>query len=471
MKVNTLPITTLVIALLLSIIANSQIVDTASAQTDANNEQSSLVDGWHKDPQGGYYSESNATIRIWSDAHDQGFAFYKEITPVTDFEFSLQVKAARIDGFGICIGNEAFLNGSKTGVQFEFHNKYGINTFLLARYVHTLVWETREYGDIWDWQGFAYGEENVWYTMKLTVQTEPFKVSGEVFNENGVSIGSYSVSDMINFTFKDIEFICFGNGWGGDYYIRNISDISTITENPDPNQTPGKIETQISISTDIPSTLLGTPVNVKGKLADLNGTGLTNKTIVLSYTFTGLDSWIPISSSTTNAMGDYSIQWDNTATGDFTLKAAWSGNEIHKGSSNTAILSILPFENQTAFIVESNSTVTAFAFNSTDNKLEFSVTGPSGTTGYAQVIIAKDLMTNIEGLKVFLDGEDLEHKITSKDDLWLVSFNYSHSTHKVSLQMNQVSITQPEPTLAVITAAAIIVAIIGIAIIYGLKKE
>ena len=196
-----------------------------------------VVGGWTVKNQGGYYSESNGTIRIWSDAHDQGVILYKEISPKSDFEFSLQVKAARMDGFGIVIGD------IDTGRQmnFEFHNKYGTNTFLLARAVNETSWETGVYGTYWDWQGFAYGQENVWYTMKLTVKAEPFVVTGQVYSENGALLGSLSLSDMENFLFKDIENVEIMNPWGGELLRQKHFRRYTHTQQPkcrQPNRNP-----------------------------------------------------------------------------------------------------------------------------------------------------------------------------------------------------------------------------------------
>lgn len=444
-------------------ITQSSFVSAQSSSSNSiNNQQAVIFQGWNVRDGGGYYSESNGTIRIWSDAHDQGIGFYKTILPTTDFEFSLQVKANRIDGFGIFIGKESFLNGSKEGVQFEFHKKYGVDTFLLARFVHTIVWETGKYGDIWDWQGFAYGQENVWYTMKLTVQANPFKVSGEVFDEDGASMGSYSVSDMINFTFEDIEFLGFGNGWGGDYSVRNISEVDSVSGGS------GQIEqTQISITPEASTATLTAPVKIGGLLLDSKGNPLTNEIVVLSYTFPGIEKWVPITSSRTNMAGEYSVYWANTASGDFALKAEWSGNATHQAASNTTSISVLPYQNEAVFFVESNSTVTSLIFNSASSEFGFSVSGLSGTSGYARISIAKGLLASVEDLKVLLDGKLLDYSAVSTGDSWIVTFCYSHSTHEISMQLasNGVSVINGQESWLwiALTVATLSIAALGVA--------
>ena len=339
--------------------------DTTNEGDEATDQTTAIFQGWQVYDLDGYYSESNGTIRIWSDTQDHGVALYKEILPKTDFQFSLQVKALALnDSFGIFVGKDSFPKGSYEGVNFEFHEKWGTPTFLLARYLNAVNYETGTYESVWGWQGFAVGRENVWYTMKLTVQADPFRISGEVVAENGVSLGSFSVSDMINLSFKDITCIGFKNTWGGDYYIRNISNLTPITK--------GSIQTHISIFAEGPSSTIDSAVTIEGKLTELNSTALKNETVVLWYTFAGLDQWVPISSSFTNEEGDYSIQWLITASGNFTLRADWLGNSTHLGTSNTTILSVLPNQSETVLHVESNSTVAGLDFDSGVSELGFS---------------------------------------------------------------------------------------------------
>ena len=204
--------------------------------------------------------------------------------------------------------------------------------------------------------------------------------------------------------------------------------------------------TYLSISVDASSVTVGSAVNIKGSLLDLFGNSLQTKTVTLSYTVAGSTSWIPISSGTTNTAGEYNIQWVNTASGTFTLKAEWIGNADYLGASNTTSISFLPFENQNVFFVESNSTVTALAFNSTSSELSFAVGGTSGTTGYVKVTIAKSLVQNPENIKVYLDVNQLTYQITSNTNAWLLTFNYPHSTHNVSIDLGIVPASTPTPT-------------------------
>jgi len=84
-----------------------------------------------------------------------------------------------------------------------------------------------------------------------------------------------------------------------------------------------------------------------------------------------------------------------------------------------------------AFSVISNSTVSELAFNSTSRILSFIVSGPSGTIGSTNVTISKTLIEDINELKVYLDGNQINYTAISTDYHWLIHFTYQHSTHKV----------------------------------------
>ena len=203
--------------------------------------------------------------------------------------------------------------------------------------------------------------------------------------------------------------------------------------------------TYISISVDASSVTVGSAVNIKGSLLDLFGNRLQTKLLTLSYAVAGSASWSPIGSGTTNAVGEYNIQWVNTASGTFTLKVEWIGNTEFLGASNTTSISFLPSENQNVFFVESNSTVTALAFNSTSSELSFAVSGTSGTTGYVKATIAKSVIQNAENIKVYLDENQLTYQVTSNANAWLLTFTYHHSTHQVSIDLTAATST-PSPT-------------------------
>ena len=223
------------------------------------------------------------------------------------------------------------------------------------------------------------------------------------------------------------------------------------TPAPTPNPTPILISTSLTMTAEASTPEVGSSVNVNGRLFDQNGNPIANKTVVLSYAVSNSTSWSEIGSGKTNATGEYDIQWLIPASGMFTLKTQWVGDQSYSGSSNTTTLSILSYQEQKVFFVESNSTVTGLTFNSTSLTLGFTVSGPSGTKGYVKTTISKSIVQNFTGMTVTLDGKELNATVSSTDTCWIVTFTYSHSTHQVAIILTSdqtVPVSSPTPTIA-----------------------
>jgi hypothetical protein len=138
----------------------------------------------------------------------------------------------------------------------------------------------------------------------------------------------------------------------------------------------------------------------------------------------------------------------------------------------TSSPSPIPVPGQSFFYVESNSTVTELFFNSTNSELSFTVSGESETAGYVKVTIAKSLISSVQNVKVYLDGNQLDVAITSNEDSWLLSFTYMHSTHHVRISLA----TNAATTLLGIESwiwigVVIIIVVIGVGLLLYIKKR
>ena len=128
------------------------------------------------------------------------------------------------------------------------------------------------------------------------------------------------------------------------------------------------------------------------------------------------------------------IQWLNTASGTFTLKAEWDGNNEYPRIKATTTLSSHPYQDQNIFFIESNSTVTALTFNSTKSKLIFTVSGPSGTNGYVKATIPKDMLPAEGNWTVLVDGNPVIPTIDEDANKTYIHFTYGHSTKTIKIQ-------------------------------------
>ncbi|MGA2972590.1 MAG: hypothetical protein ABSE39_08225 [Candidatus Bathyarchaeia archaeon] len=89
----------------------------------------------------------------------------------------------------------------------------------------------------------------------------------------------------------------------------------------------------------------------------------------------------------------------------------------------------------TTFIqVSSNSTISNFQFDSSKLLLNFTVNGPSGTIGYTNVVIAKNLLNGSPA--VLIDNgltPVLAFSLASNSTHYFIAFTYHHSTHQITI--------------------------------------
>lgn len=191
----------------------------------------------------------------------------------------------------------------------------------------------------------------------------------------------------------------------------------------------------ISMSTSTSSTTLGFSVDVSGKLDSIEGAPLPDANIILSYKFPGSTEWTPTTSAITSHDGFYTATWLPTATGSFTVKAEWPGNEAYAGTYEIRNISVTRDNVENLMLAESNSTLSALTVNSNSGEISFSVSGPSGTSGYVRFLISKSLLGNNTNLKVYMDGKQVEYSASSIGDLQLLYFAYDHSSHDIMIRL------------------------------------
>jgi hypothetical protein len=168
----------------------------------------------------------------------------------------------------------------------------------------------------------------------------------------------------------------------------------------------------------------------------VDGNGISDAPILLTYSFNQGKSWNDLTLITTNHEGYYSATWFPQVTGNYLVKTSYKGSNHTLGSSSEVVnFAVTSFETNTLFSVSSNSTVSSLEFNSTTSELNFVVTGPSGTTGYVECTLAKSLVTNPENIKMLLDGNELGYNLSSRADMWLLYFTYKHSSHRISINL------------------------------------
>jgi parallel beta-helix repeat protein len=224
--------------------------------------------------------------------------------------------------------------------------------------------------------------------------------------------------------------------------------------------------TDISISTKISSIPPNLAVSLIGNLEDMFLDPLTNELVLFDYTYNGTSNWYPIASATTNNSGMFETVWFPPATGQFTIRASWIGNSTYAPSQETTSLDLLFSESKYLFSVESNSTISSFAFDSQKRKLSFTANGPEGTEGYAKVTVTKSIIDDIAKVKVKINNREIAYATSSIGDSWVLFFTYPHSTNHIMVDLANTSseASNTEPSSAVYSPISII-AITGIIIL------
>ncbi len=157
--------------------------------------------------------------------------------------------------------------------------------------------------------------------------------------------------------------------------------------------------------------------------------------------------------------------WSDTQT------VAVSGTTVSPSPTSTSTSTA----NQNSFLIESNSTVSAFSFNNTQPEIFFTVTGPDNTTGYVKISIAKTFMPNTDNMKVYLDGNETEtYDLVSTETAWIITFTYHHSTHQVVISSTQTGNSSGVPNwilTSTIAVVAIALSIAAVIVVWVAKKK
>jgi len=165
-----------------------------------------------------------------------------------------------------------------------------------------------------------------------------------------------------------------------------------------------------------------------------------------NITFATID--IPTSA---NAIHQYTIDWGVLSLGEegVTVQVDSDGDDVfeHTFTSDSELtqneflaqialytFSIVWGEETFVVSVESNSTVSNFAFNQPDKEISFNVTGSAGTIGFCNVTIPKALLyAEPSDWIVLIDGALVPSTITENATHSFLYFIYTHSTHEVQI--------------------------------------
>jgi hypothetical protein len=304
----------------------------------------------------------------------------------------------------------------------------------------TLNWTTETRNGTYGWPYLAPG------SIMLAIPSNDPETSGKDGGATGDRIEFY-VQGV-----KNVQTAYFESG-GAKRFDLSIPEI--------PGQPGSRSNSALTVSLDCPSTYDGYKVKMSGRLTLTNGTSISGASLSLTYMVFGGGSWSNMASVNTTIEGDYYVEWTPNATENYLVKVSWEGNETVEGAeANTSLAATSP-DGKYVFSVISDSVVSGLTYNSTSRALSFVLSGPSGTTAYTNIIIAKELVGEIAGLKVYLDESIVYYTANSSDASWLLHFTYQQSDHRVTVNLSSPADPFLETPLGIATLAVVIAVAVG----------
>jgi hypothetical protein len=277
---------------------------------------------------------------------------------------------------------------------------------------------------------------------------------------------------------KDRQLTAYYQGGLGNTTIPTLAPTATVAATPEPTPTPNLSLPQpdLVFFCTSSSQYAGFNVKIGGRLS-YNDVGISGAGVIFSYSVTGGATWQDLAYVITDDIGGFSAVWMPFATGNYMIRATWAGDDVLARVSKTVNYAIVDSSDgdsadASIFSVTSNSTVSSFAFDSTAGELSFGVSGPSGTDGYVQVSIPKTMLSDISTLAVKVDDVKVQYNTETRNNVWLISFVYHHSSHDITLALYQSSSSSSSPNNSnfdvtsnpwmIIAIVAIVVAVIAI---------
>jgi hypothetical protein len=234
---------------------------------------------------------------------------------------------------------------------------------------------------------------------------------------------------------------------GQDWEYANFSGLILKLQPDTVDPITFKLRTWLNMTTDVTAP----PLAFEKLTITVTGGSTSNQTIVLAA-----PPDVPVPDQT--SADSTTMVWNNASLSslqDLTFLTAFQQPISYDGGKfNEHILT--------------NSTVTNFAFNATAKQITFDVTGPSGSTGFCNVTIPRDLLnaSALSDWTVMLDGKTLtqgEFSITENPEYVFVYLNYTYLEHLITIQGTQVlSEFQPDVlpiVLMILFAFAAVIAV------------
>jgi hypothetical protein len=191
----------------------------------------------------------------------------------------------------------------------------------------------------------------------------------------------------------------------------------------------------------------------------------------LYYSHDNATTWVLISSQTTNSNGNFSAFWHPPYTGYYLLLASLTPSATWNEAWANATLTIIAAPSEGMLTLQSNSTLTDSTFNEAKKELSFTVTGPTGTSGYVNVSIPREMVDKASSIKLTMDGTEVQFQLGQNASAYTIWFGYTHSSHHLVLSFGAAQSGDQTNSLLLPILAIVIVALLAISAVWILRRR
>jgi len=178
---------------------------------------------------------------------------------------------------------------------------------------------------------------NITFAANSVSKTQDFFVDGNLLHRLQSSSGNVFPPNILIFGDVNNE-ACKGTVFFDDFKL----EASETSLSPSPSSTNEPL-CQPTLTTACASFTEATrfKVEIRGNLS-YGSIGLAGSPILISYSVTCGNSWIDLTSATTDDNGNFLVVWQPSVTGNYLVRSVWPGNDTFRSATDTVSLVVAP---------------------------------------------------------------------------------------------------------------------------------
>jgi peptide/nickel transport system substrate-binding protein len=206
-------------------------------------------------------------------------------------------------------------------------------------------------------------------------------------------------------------------------------------------------------------------------LTTSNGSPIAEVGVQFAYSRDGI-SWSTPTIAGLSPSGSINLTWYPTElNGTYFLRVEYLGNQTISSSSRTVSMSLESVSDRYMMSVCSASTVSNFAYNASKNELTFALSGETGTTGHARIVVPSGLVGDLSKLTLKVDGLAKDFQVSQVTGGWAIDIAYNHSAHQITVNLGELPSEGGLDSAMIIAFGMVAAVIVVILVLIVLRKR